>query len=327
MTNFIDPNGKLLQHIDRLAEIKVGLHPAPVNVEIDLSNRCNLACKGCHMAHTHDGKLMDTGLILDVLKQLKDAGVRSVTWSGGGEPTLHPDIIQIIEACTLDQGIYTNGTNLTYALIDVLAERMKWVYVSLDRNTQEGFLRYKGADKFQRVIAGAGILARAKRSCAVGIGYMIDEENYREIPNMTALALHKIGADYVQYRPLVTPGADRTWVNDALPLLEAQVGSKVIVDIDRFKQYRDWQSHGYQVCYWAQVQTVITPDGKVYACCNRRGMEDSCLGDLTKERWADVWARSHAWEVDSNCRLMCRGHIPNLTLDRMFKPQSHGNFI
>ena len=143
---------------------------------------------------------------------------------------------------------------------------------------------------------------------------MIDAENWREIPNMSALALHKIGADYVQFRPLVTPDADRSWIKDALPLLEERVSSREIVDVNRFKQYLDWTSHGYERCYWAQVQTVITPDGKVYACCNRRGMEDSCLGDLTKERWADVWARSHAWKVDSTCRLMCRGHIPNLTL-------------
>jgi len=327
MTNFIDPNGKLLQHIDRLAEIKVGLHPAPVNVEIDLSNRCNLACKGCHMAHTHDGKLMDTQMALDILAQLAETGVRSVTWSGGGEPTMHPDIIKIIEACTLDQGIYTNGTNLTFELMPVLAERMKWVYISLDRNSRDSFMQYKGADKFQRVIAGASMLARSKRNAVVGVGFMIDAENWREIPNMSALALHKIGADYVQFRPLVTPGADRSWIKDALTVLEARISSAEIVDVDRFKRYMDWDSHGYDLCYWAQVQTVITPDGKVYACCNRRGMEDSCLGDLTSEKWTDIWARSHAWAVDGSCRLMCRGHIPNLTLDRMFKPQPHGNFI
>ncbi len=327
MSDYINPNGKLLQHIDRLAEIKAGLHPAPVNVEIDLSNRCNLACKGCHMTNTHDGKLIDTGLALDILAQLAEAGVRSVTWSGGGEPTLHPDIEKIIEACSLDQGIYTNGSNLTYQLISTLAERMKWVYISLDRNTRDSFKAYKGADKFARVITGAELLAKEQRNCTVGVGFMIDAENYPAIPDMTALALHKIGADYVQFRPLVTPGADRNWVTEALPLLESQAGSKVIADLDRFKQYRDWQTHGYQACYWAQVQTVITPDGKVYACCNRRGMADSCLGDLAVERWADVWARSHAWNVDGNCRLMCRGHIPNLTLDRMFTSQAHGNFI
>lgn len=325
--SFIDPRSKLLQHIDRLAEIKAGNKPAPVNIEIDLSNRCNLACKGCHMKQTHDNALMDTGLILDVLKQLKDAGVRSVTWSGGGEPTLHPDIIRIIQACDIDQGIYTNGTNLSYALIDVLAERMKWVYISLDRNARESFIEYKGVDKFQRVIAGAEILAHAPRKCTVGIGFMVDADNWREIPNMSALALHKIGADYVQFRPLITPGADRSWIKDALPLLKERISSREIVDVNRFKQYLDWTSHGYERCYWSQVQTVITPDGKVYACCNRRGMKDGCLGDLAIEKWADVWERSIAWAVDDNCRLMCRGHIPNLALDEMFTPHAHGNFI
>lgn len=324
--SFIDPNGKLMKHIDRLAEIKAGLHPAPVNVEIDLSNRCNLACKGCHMAYTHDNALMDTDLAIDIVKQLKAAGVRSVTWSGGGEPTFHPDIIKIIEACELDQGIYTNGTHLSYELIDVLKRKMKWVYISLDRNTRESFLEYKGVDKFPRAVAGAQLLVKAAGNATIGIGYLLDSTNYKRIADMTALALHKIGADYVQFRPLVVPGADRSWVKDALPLLDSATG-KVIVDKDRFIRYADWDGHGYELCYWTQIQTVITPEGKVWACCNRRYFEDSCLGDLNKEDFADIWARSYALQVNKDCRMMCRGHLPNITLNGIYGENAHANFI
>jgi MoaA/NifB/PqqE/SkfB family radical SAM enzyme len=323
---YIDPRSKLLQHIDQLASIKAGGHPAPVNVEIDLSNRCNLKCAGCHMAYTHDNALMDTGLALDIVCQLKDAGVKSITWSGGGEPTLHPHIIQIIESCELDQGIYTNGSDLSFELIDVLKKRMKWIYISLDRNTRDGFKDYKGADKFGRVVTAAQLLVKAKGDATIGVGFLLDGSNYEAIPDMTALGLHKIGADYVQFRPLVIPGADRSWVDGALELLKVPSG-KVIADRDRFARYRDWNGHGYSSCYWAQVQTVITADGRVWACCNRRDFEGSALGDLNSEDFTDIWERSHAWEVDSDCRMMCRGHIPNLALNEMYKPQAHGNFI
>ena len=50
---YVDARGKLLQHMDRLAVIKTGGSPPPVNVEIDLSNRCSLGCEWCHFAYTH----------------------------------------------------------------------------------------------------------------------------------------------------------------------------------------------------------------------------------------------------------------------------------
>lgn len=326
MAEFINPNAKLLQHLDVLAEIKAGNKPAPVNVEIDLSNRCNLQCAGCHMTQTHDNALMDTKLILDVLGQLKQAGVKSVTWSGGGEPTLHPDIVKIIEACELDQGIYTNGTNLSIELIKTLKRKMKWVYISLDRNTREGFMEYKGADKFQRVITAAQLLVEAEGDATIGIGFLLDATNYKNVPDMIGLALHKIGADYVQFRPLVTPGTDRSWVTQALEVI-GDKGGKVIVDRDRFLRYQNWNSHGYSDCYWAQIQTVITPDGNVWACCNRRSLDGSSIGNLNEDPFELIWERSHAWKVDGDCRLMCRGHIPNLALNEIYKPQAHGNFI
>jgi hypothetical protein len=96
MSYFIDPPRKLFYHLDRISSIQHGGQPAPVNVEIDLSNRCSLHCEGCHFAYTHSkgpwygksgpahgivptGDLMETILAVDMLKQLTNCGVRSVT--------------------------------------------------------------------------------------------------------------------------------------------------------------------------------------------------------------------------------------------------------
>src|SRR5512139_761362 len=114
MSKYIDPRSKLLQHVDRLAALKRGEIPAPVNVEIDLSNRCSLGCEWCHFGYTHTrgplagkrdkpndalpgGDLMDDGLAFALIDQLKAAGVRSITWTGGGEPSLHPHFDAIVK--------------------------------------------------------------------------------------------------------------------------------------------------------------------------------------------------------------------------------------
>jgi hypothetical protein len=46
--SFIDPQKKLFANLGRIALLQEGGVPAPINVEIDLSNRCSLGCEWCH---------------------------------------------------------------------------------------------------------------------------------------------------------------------------------------------------------------------------------------------------------------------------------------
>ena len=132
MSTYIDPARKLYAHMDRLVALKAGANPSPVNVEIDLTNRCSLGCAWCHFGYTHTrgplagkrekpdgaiagGDVMDRKLALAIVKQLAAGGVRSVTWTGGGEPTLHPEfdeVVVVAHAHGLDQGVYTHGGHI-----------------------------------------------------------------------------------------------------------------------------------------------------------------------------------------------------------------------
>jgi len=323
--SYINPQGKMWHHIDRLAAIKAGEHPAPINVEIDLSNRCQMGCSFCAFAYVHSkgplanrrthktGDLMNTELAINIVDQLKDAGVRSITWSGGGEPTLHPDIVKIINHAyklDIDQGIYTNGLKLEtdFVLCQTLKKAMKWIYLSHGPH-------------------GLSQLKRCEGNATLGIGMMVDNTNIYDI---YAQASNASNADYFHIRPIVGGLIHKANMN----MIEIYVrtarthGINVIYDRERFDMYRNWKSHGYKTCYWTQLQSVITPDGRVWACCNRRGFEDSCLGDLNKSSWLEIWENNHSWKVNKDCRRMCRGHIPNLTLNMIMNPTNkHKNFI
>lgn len=359
--SYIDPAGKLLYHLDRLAAIQAGEHPAPVNVEVDLSNRCNLGCAGCHMAATHTrgplasrrmvevGDLIQAPLAFNLLGQLETAGVQSVTWSGGGEPTLHPEFCQIVNYAhfaKLKQGLYTNGTHLApYA--NLIKRAMSWVVVSMDEAEEVAYARYKGPF-FEQACAGVRALVRSEGSAVVGLSFLLDEHNWHQGPQMIELG-DELGADYVNFRPLirfdaVNPGrraGDNTWLAPAIQWLkDAKNGTygplRIEADPERFEIYRNWHTpsgtrsagHGYPLCYWAQLQAVITPDGRVWTCCNRRGREGDCLGDMNRESFSQIWERSKAKEVSSGCRVLCRGHLPNRTLHALFdQAPAHKEFI
>lgn len=353
----MDPARKLLGHVDRLAAIKAGKRPPPVNVEIDLSNRCSLGCRWCHFAYTHSrgplagaktplaytetGDLMDRKLALDIVRQLATAGVRSVTWSGGGEPTLHPDFGRIVAETVrlrLDQGLYTHGGHLDEETAAILKRGVIWVFVSLDAACGDDYARLKGvpASRFREVVEGIKRLVRAKGKATVGIGYLVNRETKAGLERMLRLK-RELGADYIQFRPsiLYDPAhpsrlnEDTGWLDeDFIARLAALAGEPdVILDLNRFLLYRNWQEHGYGTCWWSALQTVITPNGLVWGCLNKRGHKPAALGDLTQESFANIWQAAPIRMVDGDCRVMCRGHLPNLSLAALGGEGEHRNFI
>jgi MoaA/NifB/PqqE/SkfB family radical SAM enzyme len=353
--SFINPQTKLFEHLDRLALIKEGERPAPVNVEIDLSNRCSLGCEWCHFAFTHTrgplagkrekppgavlgGDLMTIELAESIIDQLTEAGVCSITWTGGGEPTLHPNFDRVILYAKdkIEQGIYTHGGHIDGWRAELMKGIFRFVYVSLDAADPVAYKRDKRVDRFGAACAGIRRLANAPGDATIGVGYLITKENWREAAKAVTLA-RDLGADYIQFRPTILyeqtnpsqPSDDREWISEAIPFLEyaADQWDKVEVDIDRFRMYQDWKEHGYKTCFWSALQTVITPNGKIWTCVNKREQPGAELGDLSHESFKEVWERHKAADVNSDCRVLCRGHLPNITLDQIMKRQPHGAFI
>lgn len=354
--HFINPSLKLFAHMDRLHLLQQGHRPPPVNVEIDLSNRCSLGCEWCHFAYTHTrgplagkrdkpggavsgGDLMDRNLATRIIYDLERAHVKSITWTGGGEPTLHPDFNFIVRAAALaqmEQGLYTHGGHIDEERAAHLKELFTWVFVSLDECTPDAYKASKGVDRFQAATDGIRRLVQAEGKATVGVGFLLHRRNYNKVRQMVELG-RELGVDYVQFRPTVhfeqdNPGElseDTTWVNWAISHLNGYADDAfVIADVDRFRMYRSWKGHGYDTCNWSALQTVITPNGKVWRCTNKREHPDALLGDLSVESFADVWARNGGpCQVDGACRVLCRGHIANLTLDKVMQEIPHANFV
>lgn len=355
--DYINPRQKIFFHTDRINDLRTtGNTVAPVNVEIDLSNRCSHGCAWCHFAYTHTrgplvgkrdkpdgaidgGDLMELDLAYEIIIHLSASGVKSVTWTGGGEPTLHPhfdEIVGVAASWGLDQGLYTHGGHIGVERAALLKEYMTFVYVSLDECTPEAFKASKGVNRFEAVLGGIRNLVAAKGKATVGVGFLLHTGNCDDVDAMVALG-KTLGVDYVQFRPIIAydqaaPNQlveDTAWVNRAINNLRKHAGDPFVqADPWRFEMYRDWNGHNYQTCNWSAMQTVITPNGKVWRCLNKREHPEALLGDLTTTNFADIWARvGGPCAVDSKCRVMCRGHIANLTLDSIMTEPVHANFV
>lgn len=353
---------KVFSHLDTLAgwnESLRGLrdHPAPVTIEWDLSNRCSLGCQSCHFAHTHTrgpwsgkamlpmafestGDLADTELVKKTIWEMAAAGVQGIVWTGGGEPTLHPNWVEIVEeahCASIAQGMYTLGGHLNPRSARALSTCAAWVVISLDAADEIDYAKEKRVPqaRFEDALNGIRLLSE-ESGVVVGVSFLLHEGNWDRAPEMLFLA-RSVGATYTTFRPTIEVHADRqgvvssntAWIDAAEDLLLALSQEKdVEIDPARFTAYRNWTGHGYNDCYGIRLTTMITPDGRVWLCPNRRGIAGSSLGDLRHESFEAIWSRHPGhFLVDGGCRAMCRLHPQNQVLAQVYEKRPHTPFV
>lgn len=117
----------------------------PVFFMIDLTNRCNMACRYClrESEDSADSRVLTKDMAIEIcdyiLKYCEEEKEDKITiqpW--GGEPLLERNTIFFIQDYLLERGIdacisiETNGLLLSEAVLQELAERNIWVSVSID---------------------------------------------------------------------------------------------------------------------------------------------------------------------------------------------------
>lgn len=107
----------------------------PIHTAIELTYKCNLLCQHCYVSSTSDSeKQLSLDHARQVLEKLNGWGVRVVELTGG-EPTIHPDFVEILQT-SLDYfdivAIVTNGTCMTEEILSVIAKSPQKVAVQID---------------------------------------------------------------------------------------------------------------------------------------------------------------------------------------------------
>lgn len=120
---------------------------------LDMSFRCNATCPNCPYRHSQIREKYDgmPFMPISVFKRIADeAGAYEgfLRLTGGGEPTLHPDIVPFIwyaidAGC--DVSLITNGSGLTYQKVEQLVEMgINMIEFSVDAGTEEDYKKARG---------------------------------------------------------------------------------------------------------------------------------------------------------------------------------------
>jgi len=151
---------------------------------------------------------MDFSSIKSSLNVLKKNGLESIEFCGGGEPLLHPgllDFSQYLKQRDFALGLLTNGLDFNPDQAVHWVSAYSYIRISLDAATPETFCKVKGAppDGFNKVLNNIIALIDAASSsdaaCEVSIKVCLTPDNVMEIDQIIALA-KKLKADSIAFK-------------------------------------------------------------------------------------------------------------------------------
>ena len=345
---------KIFHHQDRLASMCRGEYLAPIRIQLVPTNRCNQGCKGC--AYRIEGYPSNQLFALqseipwdklsEVINDCQRMHVKAIEVTGGGEPTVHP---QFLEMCKLildrgiDLGLATNGARWDKEHTQVLSQA-KWVRFSIDSGSPETYASYRRSNPrvYHEVREHIKSLTSSKTRCPesiVGIGFVVNLENWQEVV-VAAKRAQEDGADNFRISALFqNKGA--LYFNSVYPEIrdlcrkaeELTTGTFKVFNLfgDRIQDLNQC-SPDYSTCWYAQLTTYLGADCVAYTCCNNAYNDRGIIGSFRDQSFRNMWfldatKRNVLGTVADECPL-CMYNNKNKSIAYAVnnKPQ-HVNFI
>jgi MoaA/NifB/PqqE/SkfB family radical SAM enzyme len=231
----------------------------PLEGSIDLTYRCNNACRHCWVSIPANSPEKENELTFDQIIRIVDEaramGCRK--WAiSGGEPMLRPDFPEIFDYMTGKSASYslnTNGTLIT-ARIARLMKRKGTKMVALYGATAKVHDHLTRTPcSFEAVMQGFAYLKEAGAGFTVQITPMKD--NYSQLTEMIRLAeslspLWRIGASWLHLSACGDPGRNRE-------ITRQRLDPREVIDLDK----PDLSSENAEPCRHAKE------DGRLFAPC------------------------------------------------------------
>ncbi len=348
-------NLKIFAHAQALNDIGDGKRIAPIYVRMKPTNCCNHKCYYCSYADNALG-LRDSvnrqdqipwEKMQEIIGDMKDMGVRAVTFSGGGEPLVYPHIVESMQRMLdvgIDLSIITNGQLLKEERAEVLS-KAKWVRVSFDSANAETYARVRQipVTAFDEVCVNIREFAKIKNSqCELGINFVINHENAGQVYDMAKL-VKELGVNHIKYTARVTKDLFEYHEPFKEHVVEQIHRAQNELETDGFRVINKYESdfdsvlvfhRCYEKCYINRIFTVIAADCKVYFCHDKAYVKEGVVGDLTNQSFRKLWfseetqKRYMEFDPQKECDHHCVYDDRNELLNAYYNlDKNHINFI
>ena len=214
-------------NIKEIDEGKTILQSYPRRLVFELTNACNLNCVMCGR-NAADFKL--TVFDMDVFRSFEPImdTIEEVTLMGWGEPTIHPNFIEMLEIINKHNArkyFCTNGMNLKKIHKAIFDNKVDVFAVSLDGANDETNGRIRRGSKIDVITEDLKAIVKEKNERGLSYPYInfvfcAMKSNFKEIPDMVRLAA-EIGIQEVKVVYLTV--FDETLLDETLWGMEKEV--------------------------------------------------------------------------------------------------------
>lgn len=303
----------------------------PSAIDIDLTNVCNQDCFYCNSADFRAKYLTTPNKdkfvkLIDQLSAWREhtplsvGTVRSINFTGGGEPTVHPYYHELVEYA-IDKGflvtIITNGSKL-HKLANYLpkekANKIIWIGVDVDSGIDKTY------EDIRKSLTTYELLPRVKENVklAVDAGINVDLKALLMEQNTTDQELYGLfnlvketGARSLHIRPLFDLKTKKLFnVTDELKNKIHKISIETNVKY-RLPENRK-EPRTYTRCHQMFLYTIMAANGDINVCCESRGDRTFTIGNWMTEDVRDIWMKDKHLELYNSIDTMqCDPCKPN----------------
>ncbi|WP_417335287.1 radical SAM protein [Halobacteriovorax marinus] len=348
---FLD-GSKLINHISTVNKWKRGERIAPIHVEVSPSAGCNQRCNLCYVDYLgHKSKLLSEKILVSMVEDFSEIGVKSVLLAGEGEPTANPGVVPMIKRAHelgVDMAINSNAVLMTPEMSREILPGLTWARFTFQASNKALYdkIHLGGRNDFSRAINNVEAAVKIKKelglNVTLGIQQILINENYRDVLETAKLA-KSLGVDYyVVKRFSKHPNNDYDVPVDLYKQSLDLFDEAEKLSDDNFKVLVRWKNftkdcdRNYKRCMGIPFITQVLADGKIYPCSQFFKDDRFSFGDLHKSSFKEIIFSDKAQEVAkrientvdvSKCMSFCRHHNTNMFVWDVMEDKKHKNFI
>jgi radical SAM protein with 4Fe4S-binding SPASM domain len=342
---------------------KLGLHPhrvsqwlggriMPMHAEIGLTNKCNHHCSFCTLDWiTHGKETLDSATVGKLMQDLKYMGVKSVYFAGEGEPTLHPEFIDIINGTAhmgMKIAVSTNGQRYDRDTAHRTLSNISWIRFSLDTINKSFYSEIHGVSEnvldtvIQNIKDAVGIKKSLGLGVDIGVQVVLTDDTSQHLRALVE-CMRAVGVDNVQIKPSHThPGSSHKTEMD-VDMYDHVQGEMKDYESDDFKvvvrtksMNRLTEPRTYDRCHGFDFYALIAANGDVVPCNVFYRNDGFVFGNIFEESIRDIWSSVHRQEIiktiEKSCfshcgEYRCRLDVMNRYLHRIKNPEGNDVFI
>jgi len=321
----------------------------PIAIEVHPTAMCNHRCIHCSYKERNESrKSLSKEVMENLVNSIISMKIKAVYFSGGGEPTLYPDLKKYINRLHengVECSIITNGSYFEEAGLLEIADKLNYIAVSVPAVSEDIFQLITGTNNMEKVLSLPRKIKdiHGDKSPVLGSRIVLTNKNYKDLEKFLDViaksyfdyALFKIVRDYEDNGQGLNKEEEEYLKEKITELSDLDTNFTNLHSIFNYRKPIEFKNK----CWANQYGMIanVSTDGKVYPNIVEIDKPEFCIGDLNKESLESMWnsvthnkvkdISNQKWmnQQCKNCRAIAYNNIINNLISTM--PSEYDPFI